>query len=77
MEQRFVTGEAFWYTSVYEQYDLPGVRVRLAQSIKRQGTGWTSQVQFQAVEDFSHLHSIQTDSVANTASCPLSSRGSA
>jgi hypothetical protein len=39
-------------------------------------TGWTARVLFPAMKDFPVLCSVQTDSGAHPASCPLGTRGS-
>jgi hypothetical protein len=50
--------------------------VGIAQSVFQQALGWTAQVQFSAVQDFSLLHSVQTNSGAHPASYPMGTRGS-
>jgi hypothetical protein len=45
--------------------------VGIAQSVERWATGWTAQVRFPAMQDFSHLHSVQTGSGAHPTSCPV------
>jgi hypothetical protein len=39
-------------------------------------TGWTARVRFPAMQDFSLLHSVQTDSGAHPASYPMHTGGS-
>jgi hypothetical protein len=52
--------------------------VGIAQSVKRRATGWTAGVRFPAgVRYFSHLYSVQTDSVAHPASYTRGTGGEA
>jgi hypothetical protein len=48
----------------------------IAQSVQRRAVGWTARVLFPAVQDFSLLHSVQTDPTARLASYPMGIGGS-
>jgi hypothetical protein len=50
-------------------------RVGIAQSVWRRATGWTARVRIPTVQDFSLLHSAQTDSGVHPASYPIGTRG--
>jgi hypothetical protein len=43
----------------------------MAQSAQRRATGWAARVRFPAVQDYSLLHSDQTDSESHPASYPM------
>jgi hypothetical protein len=45
--------------------------VEIAQLVQQRATSWTARVRFPEVQDFSLLHSLQTDSGAHPASCPV------
>jgi hypothetical protein len=47
----------------------------IAQSVWRRHTGWTTRVRFLAVQDFSFLHSVQTDTGAHPGSYPMGTEG--
>jgi hypothetical protein len=50
--------------------------VGIAQSVQRRARGWMARVRFQAVQDYSVLCSVQTDSGVHPASYPVGTGGS-
>jgi hypothetical protein len=60
-----------WFITYAEIHFFFTTFAGIAQSINRRAMGWTAWVQFPAVQDFSLLHSVQTDSWANPAYYPM------
>jgi hypothetical protein len=48
--------------------DKANILSQIAKSVERRATGWTARIRFPAVQDFSFLYSVQTDSEVLQAS---------